>query len=161
MRNYRKTMAFLTMIGIGTFSGLAADAAEVDCSTALPMSEIINAATAANPDAVTTESLGATWNETEQCTALSAPPPLVMLSPTVICPRSGEPHCLSTVPFFPCSDNPAQSCGAIGRFLPRCGAIELPDHYSGAMAHEMIHYLLYTNRHGDWAGHTGPEFTCQ
>ena len=101
------------------------------------------------------------WTETEQCTVLSAESPRVIFSPTVICPRSGEAHCLADVPFFPCSDDPSQTCGAIGRFVPSCGAIELPDQYAGAAAHEMIHYLLKANGHPDWAQHTGPEWVCQ
>lgn len=105
--------------------------------------------------------LQATWNETEQCSALSAPPPNVVFSPTVTCPRNGLDECLSTVPFFPCGDNPSQSCGAIGRFLPSCNAIELPDRYSGGAAHEMIHYLLHTAGHPDWTQHSGPEWVCQ
>lgn len=172
MRKHRKTLAFLTTLTVPLFlacggggggggddsadstestvaSLTAADASEVsaqaDCSESVPMPA----------------SLDAPWNETEQCTDLSAAPPRIILSATVNCPRSGQPNCLATVPFFPCSDNPSQTCGAIGRFLPDCGAIELPDRYSGAAAHEMIHYLLLANRRGDWADHSAPEFACQ
>jgi len=101
------------------------------------------------------------WNETEQCTDLAAPPPLVIYSPTVTCPRNRQPACLATVPFFPCSDDPSQTCGAIGRFLPECGAIELPDRNQDAAAHEMIHYLLRANGRREWAQHTSPEWVCQ
>jgi hypothetical protein len=107
------------------------------------------------------ESLADIWMETEQCTNLSAPPPLVVFSPTVDCPRSGQPNCLATVPFFPCTEDPSQTCGAIGRFLPSCNAIELPDRYSRGAAHEMIHYLLYTSGRADWSEHSAKEFTCQ
>src|ERR1043165_8425079 len=107
------------------------------------------------------DSLASTWAETEQCTEMSAPPPSVIFSPTVECPRNHSDDCLATVPFFPCSDDPSQTCGAVGRFLPACNAIELPDHYSGASAHEMIHYLLHTNGRSDWAVHSGPEWVCQ
>jgi hypothetical protein len=106
-------------------------------------------------------SLQGIWNETQQCTALSSVPPQVVFSPTVVCPRNGQPDCLATVPFFPCSSDPSQTCGAIGRFLPSCNAIELPDRYNGAAAHEMIHYLLHSNGHDDWAAHSAPEFVCQ
>jgi len=106
-------------------------------------------------------SMASTWAETEQCTDMSTSPPDVIFSPTVDCPRNGQDDCLATVPFFPCSDDPSQTCGAGGRFLPACNAIELPDHYSGAAAHEMIHYLLYSNGRGDWAAHTGAEWVCQ
>lgn len=107
------------------------------------------------------QSLEATWDETEQCTVLSAPPPKVVYSETVTCPRNGKPDCLGSVPFFACSDNPAQTCGAIGRFLPECNAIELPDRYAGGAAHEMIHYVLRANGRQDWANHAAPEFVCQ
>ncbi len=169
MRKYRKSLVFLTTLSVPLFFGCggggsggegdgtattvaslsAAGASEMsaqtDCSLAVPMPA----------------SLEVTWNETEQCTVLAAPPPTIVFSPTATCPRSGQPNCLATVPFFQCSDNPAQTCGAIGRFLPDCNAIELPDGYSGAAAHEMIHYLLRANRHRDWASHTAPEFACQ
>ncbi len=105
--------------------------------------------------------LQATWGETEQCTDMSASPPSVIFSPTVECPRNHQDDCLATVPFFPCSDDPSQTCGAVGRFLPECDAIELPDHYSGAAAHEMIHYLLRSSGRSDWASHSSPEWSCQ
>lgn len=116
-----------------------------DCSGAAPMPQ----------------NLEDTWAETEQCTNMSALPPSVIFSPTVECPRNHQDACLATVPFFPCSDDPSQMCGAVGRFLPTCAAIELPDHYSGAAAHEMIHYLLYTSGRSDWAEHSGTEWACQ
>jgi hypothetical protein len=106
-------------------------------------------------------SLESVWNETEQCTVLSSEPPLVVLSPTVVCPRNQLPQCLATVPFFPCSNDPSQTCGAIGRFLPSCNAIELPDRYDGAAAHEMIHHLLRSQGRSDWAEHDSAEFACQ
>jgi len=106
-------------------------------------------------------SLLSTWNETEQCTGMSSEPPRVVFSPTAICPRNGQANCLATVPFFACSSDPSQTCGAIGRFLASCNAIELPDQFSGGAAHEMIHYLLHQNGQGDWADHSGPEWTCQ
>jgi hypothetical protein len=52
-------------------------------------------------------------------------------------------------------------CGAAGRYLAGCNAIELPDQYSGAAAHEMIHHLLRTSGRGDWMSHGAPEFACQ
>jgi hypothetical protein len=107
------------------------------------------------------QSLAPTFNETQQCTNLSAPPPQVILSPTVPCPTSGELHCLATVPFFPCTNDPTKMCGAAGRFLPECNAIELPDQWTDAAAHEMIHYLLRASGHDDWAVHTDPAFACQ
>ena len=119
--------------------------AQPDCANAVPL----------------TEDLQSVWSETEQCTALEAPPPRVVFSPTVVCPRNGLPECLATVPFSPCADDPSQTCGAIGRFLPACRAIELPDDFFGAAAHEMIHYLLWTNGRSDWEVHTGPEWVCQ
>ena len=102
-----------------------------------------------------------TWNETQECTALSSNPPRVVFSPTVVCPRNGQANCLATVPFFTCSSDPSQTCGAIGRFLPDCNAIELPDRYAGGAAHEMIHFLLRQAGRGDWAGHSAPEWSCQ
>jgi hypothetical protein len=105
--------------------------------------------------------LQATWNETEQCTVLSGPAPKVIFTNTVTCPRSGQANCLESVPFFECSDHSGQLCGAVGRFLPQCGAIELPDRYFGAAAHEMIHFLLRANGHDDWASHGAGEFSCQ
>jgi len=106
-------------------------------------------------------SLLSTWQETEQCTGMSSEPPRVVFSPTVVCPRSGADNCLATVPFFTCSSDSSQTCGAIGRFLPDCNAIELPDHFSGGAAHEMIHYLLRQSGRGDWAQHSGSEWICQ
>ena len=125
----------------------AATNAEVgrDCTGAAPLTPLLET----------------TWAETEECTDLSAVPPKVIFSPTVECPRNHQQECLATVPFFPCSSDPSQSCGAIGRFLPECGAVELPDHYSGGAAHEMIHYLLYTSGRSDWAAHAAPEWVCQ
>src|SRR5882724_13303968 len=53
-----------------------------DCAGAVPMPE----------------SLAAVWSETEQCTELSSSStPWVVFSPTVVCPRNGQPDCLSTV----------------------------------------------------------------
>jgi len=127
----------------------SADAAEANtdasCAGAVPMPS----------------NLLSTWQETEQCTGMSSEPPRVVFSPTTICPRSGAASCLATVPFFSCSNDASQTCGAIGRFLPDCNAIELPDKYSGGAAHEMIHYLLHQNGRGDWAQHTGTKWTCQ
>jgi hypothetical protein len=122
-------------------------------------------ATASRPECLLAQpmprAMDLTWNETEQCVDLAAPPPTVVYSQTVICPRSGQADCLATVPFFPCSDDPSRTCGAIGRFLPECGAIELPDRYQGAAAHEMIHYLLKVNGYKQWAEHSGPQWACQ
>jgi hypothetical protein len=122
-------------------------------------------ATASRPECLLAQpmprTMDLTWNETEQCVDLAAPPPTVVYSQTVICPRSGQADCLATVPFFPCSDDPSRTCGAIGRFLPECGAIELPDRYQGAAAHEMIHYLLKVNGYKQWAEHSGPQWACQ
>ena len=105
--------------------------------------------------------LMATWNETQECTAMSSNPPRVVFSPTVVCPRNGQENCLATVPFFTCTSDPSQTCGAIGRFLPDCNAIELPDRFAGGAAHEMIHFLLRQHGRGDWAHHDGPEWSCQ
>ncbi|MGH7898089.1 MAG: hypothetical protein ACREQQ_09060 [Candidatus Binatia bacterium] len=101
------------------------------------------------------------YEETEQCVGLSAPPPAVVFSPTVPCPTSGELRCLESVDPFPCSYDPSKSCGATGRYLASCNAIELPDQYSGAAAHEMIHHVLRMAGREDWAQHESPEFACQ
>jgi hypothetical protein len=101
------------------------------------------------------------YDETEQCSAISASPPNVVFSETVPCPSSGQPHCLATVAPFPCSSDRSQMCGAAGRYLASCDTIELPDTYTAAAAHEMIHHLLRMSARGDWAGHGAPEFSCQ
>lgn len=105
--------------------------------------------------------LAQVYNETQQCAAISEPPPEVVFSPTVPCPSNGQVHCLATVAPFPCSSDPSKMCGAAGRYLASCDTIELPDSYSGAAAHEMIHHLLRMSGRGDWAVHTAPEFSCQ
>ncbi|MGH7897470.1 MAG: hypothetical protein ACREQQ_05930 [Candidatus Binatia bacterium] len=105
--------------------------------------------------------LMAVYDETEQCTGLSAPPPRVVFSPTVPCPASGQMHCLVTVAPFPCSSDPSRLCGAAGRYLASCDTIELPDAYSGAAAHEMIHHLMRHSGRGDWTQHGSPEWSCQ
>jgi hypothetical protein len=101
------------------------------------------------------------YDETEQCTALSAPPPAVVFTATMPCPSSGEPHCLADVAPFPCSFDPSRMCGAIGRYVASCNTIELPNEYSGAAAHEMIHHLLRMAGRSDWSVHSGPEWACQ
>jgi hypothetical protein len=108
-----------------------------------------------------TADLTQVYAETEQCSAISAPAPDVVFSPTVPCPTSGQPHCLSTVAPFPCNDDPSKMCGAAGRYLASCDTIELPDSYSAAAAHEMIHHLLRVSGRGNWADHSAPEFACQ
>lgn len=134
-----------TNVAALTASGASELGSNVDCSAAVDLPE----------------SLQSTWDETQQCTALSATPPKVLYSPTVVCPRNRQEQCLSTVPFFACSSDPSQLCGAIGRFLPQCNAIELPDRYAGAAAHEMIHYLLRASGQKNWATHESPDFVCQ
>jgi hypothetical protein len=162
MNKARIWLAFLVSLsisplGCGGGGGGGVESSTVALSSA-NASEIGGDCTRAEP---IPESMIGTWDETEQCTDLSASPPSVVFSPTVECPRNHQDECLSTVPFFPCSNDPSQTCGAVGRFLPDCNAIELPDRYRGAAAHEMIHYLLHSAGRKDWAVHTGPEWTCQ
>jgi hypothetical protein len=171
MRKCWRTLRFCALVALpallGCGGGGGGGASGTDASAKAGLATDISAevSSSSRPECLgaqpITKQMELTWNETEQCTDLAGPPPQVIYSPTVICPRNGQPDCLATVPFFPCSDNPAQTCGAVGRFLPECGAIEVPDRYQGAAAHEMIHYLLRTNRRSDWANHTGPEWICQ
>ena len=162
MSKLRICLLFLAMLMIsvscGGGSGEGQETVTVPLASSDGRSEVGDSCDGAQP---MPPDLSGTWNETSQCAALWGPPPSVLFSPTVNCPRSGEPNCLATVAFFPCSDDASQTCGAIGRFLPECNAIELPDHYSGAAAHEMIHYLLYQNHRSDWAGHSSSEWVCQ
>jgi len=154
-------LAFLTTLSVSA-AGCGGGGESVESSTvalsSATVGEVGGDCSGAGPMPT---SMAATWGETEQCTDISASPPAVIFSPTVDCPRNRENDCLATVPFFPCSDDPSQTCGAVGRFLPDCNAIELPDHYSGAAAHEMIHYLLHSSGRADWATHSGPEWACQ
>jgi hypothetical protein len=170
MHNHLKTLVIIAAVAVPLFSacgggggGGGSDAsaatavAGLTASGASEMSSNVDCGRAVDLPG----ELQATWNETAQCTALAAAPPKVIFTNTVVCPRNGQPDCLESVPFFECSDGSGQLCGAVGRFLPQCGAIELPDRYYGAAAHEMIHYLLRANGHGDWASHGAGEFVCQ
>ena len=157
-------LAFFTMLTSSTLlsCGGGGGGEEVGSTTA-PLSSIESSEVGGSCDGAVPmpASLEGTWNETSQCAGMSSVPPSVIFSPTVTCPRNGESNCLATVPFFPCSSDPSQTCGAVGRFLPACNAIELPDRNTGAAAHEMIHYLLHASGRRDWASHSAPEFVCQ
>jgi len=169
MRKPRILLTFLTALALPALFGCGGGgggAGGDDASTstlslsAANASEMNKAESCAEAQPMPEKLIG-TWNQTEVCTGLASTPPSVVFSPTVICPRSGADSCLSTVPYFTCSDDPTKLCGAVGRFLPDCNAIELPDKYSGGAAHEMIHYLLHQAHRKDWSEHTAPEFTCQ
>ena len=119
-------------------------AVERDCSLTMPLSA----------------PLDSIWQETQECTGLSAPEPRVFFSPAVACPGSDAVECLAVVPPFSCEGHPLLYCGALGRYLRACAAIELPEGSTIAAAHEMIHHLKLANGHSDWNRHTGPEWAC-
>ena len=169
MRKPRISLFFLMALGFPGLFGCGGgggresggDAATSTLSLSAANASEMNTAESCNGVEPMPETLFATWNETEVCTGLASTPPSVVFSPTVVCPRSGADSCLSTVPYFTCSDDPTKLCGAVGHFLPECNAIELPDKYTGSAAHEMIHYLLHQAGRDDWSKHTAAEFTCQ
>jgi hypothetical protein len=173
VRNVRKALVFVGAIGWfsmllgcgGGGGGGSGSGNGGESSQAVNLATDTSAEVSSKPECSQAQPMTAetelVWRETEQCTELAAPAPRIIYSPTVTCPRNGQPACLATVPFFSCSDDPSQTCGAVGRFLPECGAIELPDRNQGAAAHEMIHYLLRANGRQDWAQHGGPEWVCQ
>lgn len=104
--------------------------------------------------------LEATYAEVEQCTAISAPPPSVVFTPTVECPSSGRRCCLASVEPIPCGADGNARCGTMGRYHEGSQTIELPDECADSAAHEMIHHLLRQAGRSDWEEHDGAEWAC-